>query len=179
MLLIVGAVLAVYLVLGILYESLLHPLTILSTLPSAGIGALLALLAFGTEFTVIAMIGVILLVGIVTKNAIMLIDSALHAQRTLGLSSRDAIFEAGSLRFRPIMMTTLATLLAAVPLAFGSGDGAELRQPLGISVVGGLMLSQVLTLYTTPSVFLALDSLRIRLVGRKHLSESSTAPDTV
>lgn len=179
MLLIVGAVLAVYLVLGILYESLLHPLTILSTLPSAGIGALLALLAFGTEFTVIAMIGVILLVGIVTKNAIMLIDFALHAQRTLGLSSRDAIFEAGSLRFRPIMMTTLATLLAAVPLAFGSGDGAELRQPLGISVVGGLMLSQVLTLYTTPSVFLALDSLRIRLVGRKHLSKSSTAPDTV
>ncbi|MCK9260682.1 MAG: efflux RND transporter permease subunit [Azoarcus sp.] len=163
LLLIVSAIVAVYLVLGILYESLLHPLTILSTLPSAGIGALLALLAFGTEFTVIALIGVILLVGIVTKNAILMIDFALHVQRSRGLSPRDAIFEASLLRFRPIMMTTTATLLAAIPLALGSGDGAELRQPLGLSIMGGLVLSQILTLYTTPTVFLQLDRLRLKL----------------
>jgi multidrug efflux pump len=161
-LLILGALIAVYLVLGILYESLLHPVTILSTLPSAGIGALLALLAFKTEFTVIALIGIILLIGIVKKNAIMMIDFALQAERERDLSPRQAIFEACLLRFRPIMMTTMAALFGAIPLALGSGDGAELRQPLGISIVGGLVLSQLLTLYTTPVVYLHLDRLRLR-----------------
>ncbi|MCM2321184.1 MAG: efflux RND transporter permease subunit [Pseudomonas sp.] len=167
LLLILAAVVAVYLVLGILYESLLHPLTILSTLPSAGVGALLALLAFRTEFTVIALIGVILLVGIVKKNAIMMIDFALHAQRSRGLSPREAIFDACLLRFRPIMMTSVAAILGALPLALGSGDGAELRQPLGIAIVGGLLVGQLLTLYTTPAVFLALDRLRLKLARRR------------
>jgi multidrug efflux pump len=159
--LILTALIAVYLVLGILYESLIHPLTILSTLPSAGVGALLALLAFNTEFSVIALIGVILLIGIVKKNAIMMIDFAIAAERNEGLSPRDAIHQACLLRFRPIMMTTMAALLGAVPLAIGFSDGAELRRPLGISIVGGLILSQLLTLYTTPVVYLYLDRFRL------------------
>jgi multidrug efflux pump len=158
--LILAAILAVYIVLGILYESTVHPITILSTLPSAGIGAVLALVLFNIEFSIIALIGVILLIGIVKKNAIMMIDFALDAQRNLGLDSRAAIREACLLRFRPIMMTTLAALFGAVPLALGAGDGAELRRPLGISIIGGLVLSQILTLYTTPVVYLYLDRLR-------------------
>ena len=160
-LLILAAIVAVYIVLGVLYESYVHPLTILSTLPSAGVGAVLALMLFHTEFDLIALIGVILLIGIVKKNAIMMIDFALDAERRLNLSSREAIYQACLLRFRPIMMTTMAAIFGALPLALISGNGAELRQPLGISIVGGLMVSQLLTLYTTPVVYLYLDRFRL------------------
>ncbi|MBV9045513.1 MAG: efflux RND transporter permease subunit, partial [Alphaproteobacteria bacterium] len=160
--LILSALLTIYIVLGVLYESYVHPLTILSTLPSAGVGAVLALLLFKTEFSLIAMIGVILLIGIVKKNAIMMIDFALAAERSENLSPRDAIYKACLLRFRPIMMTSFAAVLGAMPLALGYGTGAELRQPLGISIVGGLVVSQILTLYTTPVVYLYLDRWRNR-----------------
>jgi multidrug efflux pump len=165
--LILAALAAVYIVLGMLYESYIHPLTILSTLPSAGVGALLALLLFNTEFSIIALIGVILLIGIVKKNAIMMVDFAIEASRQ-GLSSRDAIFQACLLRFRPIMMTTCAALLGALPLAFGRGEGAELRAPLGIAIVGGLIVSQMLTLYTTPIVYLYMDRIRVRWEARRN-----------
>ncbi|MEP7070212.1 MAG: efflux RND transporter permease subunit, partial [Usitatibacter sp.] len=154
-------------VLGILYESLVHPITILSTLPSAGVGALLALKLFNTEFSLIALIGVILLIGIVKKNAILMIDFALETERKGVKGPKDAIYEAALLRFRPIMMTTMAAMLGAIPLALGSGDGAELRRPLGISIVGGLLVSQLLTLYTTPVIYLYLDRLRLWARGER------------
>jgi multidrug efflux pump subunit AcrB len=175
--LIAAALTAVYLMLGILYESYIHPITILSTLPSAGVGALLALLVCGRDFSVIALIGIILLIGIVQKNAIMMIDFALDAERKEGKPPGDAIYQACLLRFRPIMMTTMAALLGGLPLALGSGTGSELRQPLGISIVGGLLISQVLTLYTTPVVYLAFDRLASRLarhrVGNRAGSEAT------
>jgi multidrug efflux pump len=160
--LIITALLAVYIVLGILYESYIHPITILSTLPSAGVGAVLALMLFHTDLSVIALIGVVLLIGIVKKNAIMMIDFALAAEREQGKPPAEAIFQACLLRFRPIMMTTLAAMFGALPLVVGMGNGSELRRPLGIAIVGGLLVSQVLTLYTTPVVYLEIDRLRLR-----------------
>jgi multidrug efflux pump len=174
--LILAAVVVIYIVLGMLYESYIHPLTILSTLPSAGIGAVLALMLFGIEFSIMSLIGVILLIGIVKKNAIMMIDFALDAERTRGLTSRQAIHEACLLRFRPIMMTTMAALFGAVPLALGLGDGGELRQPLGIAIVGGLCVSQVLTLYTTPVIYLYLDRFSLWLRPAHGLRSDPDAP---
>src|SRR5450830_768693 len=178
--LILTALLIVYIVLGVLYESTIHPLTIISTLPSAGIGALLALLLFKSELTIIAMIGVVLLIGIVMKNAIMMVDAALLIEREQGLSPEQAIRQACLQRFRPILMTTFAAMLGALPLAIGVGDGAELRQPLGISIVGGLLLGQILTLYTTPVVYLYLDRLRLWAAAKKHglntLAKLNTQP---
>jgi multidrug efflux pump len=161
-LLIAMALVAVYIVLGLLYESYLHPITILSTLPSAGLGAVLALLICGMDLSVIALVGIILLIGIVKKNAIMMIDFALAAERTEGKSAVESIEQACILRFRPILMTTTAALLGALPLALGTGIGSELRRPLGVTIIGGLVVSQLLTLYTTPVVYLSLDRLRVR-----------------
>jgi multidrug efflux pump len=160
--LIAAALITVYLVLGVLYESYIHPITILSALPSAGVGALVALIICGEEFSVIALIGIVLLIGIVKKNAIMMIDFALAAERKDGMKPEDAIYQACLLRFRPIMMTTMAALLGAVPLALGTGSGSELRRPLGIAIIGGLLISQVLTLYTTPVIYIWFDRLGTR-----------------
>ncbi len=178
--LVVTALLAVYIVLGILYESLVHPLTIISTLPSASVGAMLALMMFKQDLNIISIIGIVLLIGIVKKNAIMMIDFALQVERQEGKKPFDSIFEACMLRFRPILMTTMAALLGALPLALGTGTGYELRRPLGITIVGGLILSQLLTLYTTPVVYLEFDRLRLRFAGKRHdampgLNPASTA----
>jgi multidrug efflux pump len=175
-LLILAAVITVYIVLGVLYESYIHPVTILSTLPSAGVGALLALILCRTDFSIIALIGLVLLIGIVKKNAIMMIDFALEAQRKEGKGPVDAIYQASLLRFRPIMMTTMAALLGGLPLALGSGTGSELRRPLGISIVGGLLLSQLLTLYTTPVIYLWFDRLGQRFSRRKASPGSELVP---
>ena len=166
MLLILAALVAVYIVLGVLYESLIHPLTILSTLPPAGFGALLALNWAGLELSLIALIGVILLIGIVKKNGVMLVDFALDAERRRGMAPKDAIIEAAIARFRPIMMTTLAAFLGALPLIVAVGPGADLRRPLGVAIAGGLFVSQLLTLYTTPAVYLAFDRLSRWARGR-------------
>jgi len=173
--LIVAAIVVIYIVLGILYESLVHPVTVLSTLPSAGVGAVLALLMFKMEFSIMALIGVFLLIGIVKKNAILIIDFALEAERSRGLSSYEAVREACLLRFRPILMTTLAAALGALPLAIGFGEGSELRRPLGIAIIGGLIASQLLTLLTTPVVYMLLDKLRSRQPDERHLSRATGA----
>jgi multidrug efflux pump len=165
--LILAALVTVYIVLGVLYESYIHPITILSTLPSAGVGALLALNVSGADFSVISLIGIVLLIGIVKKNGIMMIDFALEAERKEGMQPIDAIYQACLLRFRPIMMTTMAALLGAVPLALGSGTGSELRRPLGITMIGGLLISQMLTLFTTPVIYLFFDRLARRFSPRR------------
>jgi multidrug efflux pump subunit AcrB len=175
-LLIIASLLSIYIVLGILYESFIHPITILSTLPSAGVGAIFALLIFRSEFDVISVIGVFLLIGIVKKNAILMIDFALLAERERGMTTEESIFEAAILRFRPILMTTLAAFFGALPLAIGTGTGSELRRPLGIAVCGGLLFSQVLTLYTTPVIYLYFDRLSQRFKQRHH---SQLAPETL
>ena len=179
--LLLGVLIAVYLVLGILYESTLHPLTILSTLPSAGIGALLALRLGNIEFTLIALLGLFLLIGVVMKNAILMIDFALQAERERGLTPAQSIYHAARLRLRPILMTNFAGLLGALPMALGAGNGAELRQPLGVAIVGGLLVSQLLTLYTTPVVYLYLDRLRQRTrraFARRHAAARTVAEQT-
>jgi HAE1 family hydrophobic/amphiphilic exporter-1 len=175
-LLIVAALVVVYLILGILYESLVHPITILSTLPSAGLGALVMLLAFHFDLSVIAMVGILLLIGIVKKNGIMMVDFAIHAERNEGLPTEEAIYQACVKRFRPILMTTLAAMLGAVPLMVGTGTGSEIRQPLGYAIVGGLAVSQILTLYTTPVVFLYLDRLQGWMMRRRGESATSGGP---
>ncbi len=176
--LIATAIASVYIVLGMLYESLIHPLTILSTLPSAGVGAILALLITHTDLSVIAMIGIILLIGIVKKNAIMMIDFALNAERNENKSPEEAIYQACLLRFRPIMMTTMAALLGGLPLALGTGTGSELRRPLGITIVGGLIVSQMLTLFTTPVVYLFFDKIQLRVRNWRHRNDRLIhAPD--
>jgi multidrug efflux pump len=176
-LLILTALLAIYIVLGMLYESLVHPITILTTLPSASVGAIIALIVFHSELDVISIIGIFLLIGIVKKNAIMMIDFALIAEREHGKNTRDAIFEACMLRFRPILMTTMAALFGALPLAFGTGMGSELRRPLGVAIAGGLLFSQVLTLYTTPIIYLYFDRLSNRFKrGRSDAPLASSAP---
>jgi multidrug efflux pump len=174
-LLILAALIVIYIVLGVLYESLVHPLTVLSTLPSAGVGAVLALLLFKMEFSIMALIGLFLLIGIVKKNAILIIDFALDAERSRGLSPYEAVREACLLRFRPILMTTLAAMLGALPLAIGFGEGAELRRPLGIAIIGGLIASQVITLLTTPVVYLLLDKLRRRSPLERQLARHGDA----
>jgi multidrug efflux pump len=178
-LLILAALVTVYIVLGVLYESYMHPITIISSLPSAGVGALLALLITRVEFSVIALIGIILLIGIVQKNAIMMIDFALQAERNEGKTAEAAIFQACQLRFRPIIMTTMAALLGGLPLALGGGVGAELREPLGITIVGGLILSQLLTLYTVPVTYLYFDKLaqrmKLRTITSSYLKETASA----
>jgi multidrug efflux pump len=175
-LLILAAIVVIYIVLGILYESLIHPITVLSTLPSAGVGAVLALLMFGMEFSIIALIGVFLLIGIVKKNAILIIDFALEAERSRGITALEAVREACLLRFRPILMTTLAAALGALPLAIGFGEGSELRQPLGIAIIGGLVASQILTLLTTPVVYVLMDRLRTHGPGEHDLSRQAETP---
>jgi multidrug efflux pump subunit AcrB len=173
--LILAALITVYIVLGVLYESYIHPITILSTLPSAGVGALLALKITGNELNVIGLIGIILLIGLVKKNAIMMIDFALEVERREGKSSTDSIYEACLLRFRPIMMTTMAAMLGGLPLALGTGTGSELRQPLGITIVGGLIVSQALTLFTTPVIYIYMD--RMRLWVNSHRGRVAYAPE--
>ena len=175
-LLILAALVVIYIVLGILYESLVHPVTVLSTLPSAGVGAVLALLIFKLDFSLIALIGVFLLIGIVKKNAILIIDFAIDAERARGISAVEAVREACLLRFRPILMTTMAAILGALPLAIGFGDGAELRRPLGIAIIGGLIASQLLTLLTTPVVYVLMDKLRRSNVSERHLSRHVDVP---
>ena len=167
-LLIVTAILSVYIVLGILYESYIHPITILSTIPSAGVGAVLALMVFHMDLSVNALIGIILLIGLVMKNAIMMVDFAIAAQRNEHKDTKSAIYQAGMLRFRPILMTTMAASLGACPLAFGTGIGSELRQPLGITIIGGLIFSQMLTLFTTPVVYLYMDRLAVWRRAKSH-----------
>jgi multidrug efflux pump len=175
--LILAATVTIYIVLGVLYESFIHPLTILSTLPSAGVGALLALILYKQDLSVVALIGIILLMGIVKKNAIMMIDFALEAERRQGMSPREAIVQASILRFRPIMMTTLAALFGAIPLAFESGTGSELRNPLGITIIGGLLLSQLLTLYTTPVIYLTMERLKTRFSRPRPVQTELDLPD--
>ncbi|MET3917365.1 multidrug efflux pump subunit AcrB [Variovorax sp. OAS795] len=174
--LIFAAIVVIYIVLGVLYESLIHPITVLTTLPSAGVGAVLALLLFRMEFSIIALIGLFLLIGIVKKNAILIIDFALEAERARGISAVEAVREACLMRFRPILMTTLAAALGALPLAIGFGQGAELRQPLGVAIIGGLVASQLLTLLTTPVVYVLLDKLRRRSGNERHLSRAASSP---